>query len=139
MTLSWEVERVLSLKILNIDSSIDPFVHLSQICQGGGQKIQSFIHFPPEYSQVCSMCSLKKNFLFVLFFSFVILTIFLFAFLWEIFLRKLFSYASPPPMRFGFGLNQSDILVLQVLLSKPRATIILLTLDSQVGSIIRSN
>ena len=47
------------------------------------------------------------------------------------FMKIIIVTLPPPPMGFGFGLNQCAILVLSVLLSYPLATIILLTLDSQ--------
>ena len=62
MTLSWEVERVLSLKILNIDGSIDSFVHLGQICRGGGQKFKVVFIFPQNIPRFALCGVYKKNF-----------------------------------------------------------------------------
>ena len=76
--MSWVVERVLSLKMLNIDSSTDPFGYLGQICQGGGQKIKNVFNFPQSFPRFAALlyalCSLK-NFPFR---SFVILTSYFF-------------------------------------------------------------
>ena len=66
MTLSWEVERVLSLKILNIDGAIDPFVHLGQICKVGGQNSKLYSFSPRIFPGLLYVQFKKKTFLFVL-------------------------------------------------------------------------
>ena len=91
MTLSWEVERVLSLKLLNIDGFIDPFRHLGQIYQGGGQKFKVLFIFPRIFPGLLPLYVQFK--IKLTFSSFVILPsyfFFYFFFFWmDNFLKKL--------------------------------------------------
>ena len=64
--ISWVVERVLSLKMLNIDGSTDPYGYLGQICQCGGQKVKFVFIFPKSISRfVALLYAVLKTFLFV--------------------------------------------------------------------------
>ena len=95
---------MLSLKILNIDVSIDPFGHLGQICRGWGKSSKLYLFSPRIFPGLLPLYvqSKQKNFPF---FSNLLL-----------YGKNYYSYAPPPPMGFGFGLNQCAILVLSVLL-----------------------